>query len=226
MQDIILLHGALGSKDQFEELVPLLNDTYAVHTLNFDGHGGEKPLEIFSVEHFSQNLIDYVREHQLHEPLIFGYSMGGYVALYSAAQYPGLFGPITTLGTKFDWTPEGAQQEAQMLDPDVIEEKIPSFAEYLKSLHAPFDWKAVMRQTADFMLKLGEHPLLTEDMLRQIAQEVQLNLGEQDNMVSEEETMGVKNVIRQASFKKIRNCPHPIQKIPPEKLKEVIIKEK
>lgn len=222
MQDIILLHGALGSKDQFEELIPLLNDTYAVHTFNFDGHGGEKPLEVFSVEHFSQNLVDYVREHQLHEPLIFGYSMGGYVALYSAAQFPDLFGEVITLGTKFDWTPEAAEQEVQMLDPDLIEAKIPPFAEYLKTLHAPFDWKAVMRQTADLMLRLGENPLLTEDILRQIAIEVALNRGEEDMMITEEETLQVKNVIRQSNYRSIPNCPHPIQKIAPEKLREVI----
>lgn len=222
MQDIILLHGALGSKDQFEELIPLLNDSYAVHTLNFDGHGGEKPVEVFSVEHFSQNLVDYVRNHQLEEPVIFGYSMGGYVALYTAAQFPGLFGEIITLGTKFDWTPEGAEQEVQLLNPDLIEEKIPPFAEYLKSLHAPFDWKAVMNQTADLMLRLGEKPLLTEDMLRQVAVSVQLNLGEEDNMITEEETIQVKNIIRKATFRKIPNVPHPLQKIAPKQLEKVI----
>ncbi len=224
MKDIILLHGALGSKDQFEELIPLLNDSYAVHTFNFDGHGGEKPVEVFSVEHFSKNLVDYVRSHQLEEPVIFGYSMGGYIALYTAAQFPGLFSEVITLGTKFEWSPEIAEQEIKMLNPDLIEAKIPPFAQYLKSLHEPFDWKAVMNQTADLMMRLGENPLLTEDMLRQVVSSVQLNLGEEDNMITEEETVQVKNIIRKATFRKIPELPHPLQKISPEQLEKVIKK--
>lgn len=222
MQNIILLHGALGAQSQFSDLIPLLNKDYAVHTLNFDGHGNQKPLKTFSIEHFSKNLVDYIRENELKQPLIFGYSMGGYVALYSAAQFPDLFGDIATLGTKFLWTPETAIKEAQMLQPEIIEEKVPKFAEYMKSLHGELNWKEVMNNTADMMLRLGQDPLLNDLMLAQVDSNVILNLGELDNMVSPDETLSVQHKLRKASFRKISELPHPIQKIKPELLNEII----
>jgi esterase/lipase len=41
MKDILLLHGAIGAKDQLQPLADALKDRYIVHTLNFSGHGGE-----------------------------------------------------------------------------------------------------------------------------------------------------------------------------------------
>lgn len=54
---------------------------------------------------------------------LFGYSMGGYVALLYAAMKPEKVGRIFTLGVKLDWTPEGGQKAASRLDPDKIAEK-------------------------------------------------------------------------------------------------------
>jgi len=40
MEHLLLLHGALGSKEQLAALALKLKDKYVVHTLNFNGHGG------------------------------------------------------------------------------------------------------------------------------------------------------------------------------------------
>jgi esterase/lipase len=50
MKNLILLHGALGSRNQFELIVEQLkNKEIAVHTLNFSGHGGAAEKADFSM---------------------------------------------------------------------------------------------------------------------------------------------------------------------------------
>ncbi|MBK9228864.1 MAG: alpha/beta fold hydrolase [Ignavibacteria bacterium] len=49
---------------------------------------------------------------------IFGYSMGGYAALYAAKKYPGVIGKIFTLGTKFEWNEESSASEVKLLSPN------------------------------------------------------------------------------------------------------------
>ena len=40
-EHIILLHGALGSENQFSQLKESLADKFEVHSMNFEGHGGK-----------------------------------------------------------------------------------------------------------------------------------------------------------------------------------------
>jgi esterase/lipase len=39
MQHLLLLHGAIGAKDQLQPLADELKDNYFIHTLNFSGYG-------------------------------------------------------------------------------------------------------------------------------------------------------------------------------------------
>jgi esterase/lipase len=40
MAHLVLLHGAIGSKDQLHPLANALKKDFDVHLLNFSGHGG------------------------------------------------------------------------------------------------------------------------------------------------------------------------------------------
>ena len=83
MSDILLLHGALGSNRQLEPLKQVLNENCNFHTLCFEGHGARATGNPLRIEHFSNNLLEFLQETGLKKPLVFGYSMGGYVALYT-----------------------------------------------------------------------------------------------------------------------------------------------
>lgn len=220
--DLILLHGALGAGLQLTPLAGLLREDFTVHVLNFDGHGG-KPLDAaFSIARFSDNVSDYIASHIVSPPFIFGYSMGGYVALDAISKGTEVR-KLLTLGTKFSWTPESAVQEVKRLNPDVIAEKIPAFAAHLEKLHAPEDWKKVMNQTADLMLDLGQSPVLTDDVLRSIPMEVICLLGEDDTMVTLEETEHAVTTIPRAQLCILPGIPHPIERVPVDLLAEKIV---
>lgn len=226
MKSIIVLHGALGAKTQLEPLMNALSTLYDVHSLNFEGHGGRATESDFSIERFAANLKEYMDEHQLSGCPVFGYSMGGYVALKLESQHPGTFSKIVTLGTKFGWTPEVAAKETAMLNPEKIEEKVPKFAAALAALHAPLDWKAMMYKTAEMMHNLGTKPALSPEDFEQIRIPVSLLLGSEDVMVTKEETQAVLAQLPNADFTVIEGWQHPIERVDAgqlaEKVKELL----
>src|SRR6185436_6771769 len=82
-KSILLLHGAIGSKNQLTPLLPFLNKEFDIHTLNFPGHGGDEISdEPFSISYFAGEVLKYFDQKNISSLYIFGYSMGGYVALY------------------------------------------------------------------------------------------------------------------------------------------------
>ncbi len=107
MKHIILLHGAIGTACQLQPLSAALSKyNFKTHTLNFSGHGKASFQTDFGIEQFAAELEVFIETNNLIQPAVFGYSMGGYVALHLAYTKPGLLGTIITLGTKFDGRPK------------------------------------------------------------------------------------------------------------------------
>lgn len=222
LQKLILLHGALGASSQFDALKKILADKFEIHTLNFEGHGDRISEKKFSIDLFAENLKDYLDQQNLKEVNVFGYSMGGYVALRLAQKNPNYFRKIITLGTKFHWTPESAVKEVKMLDAEKISEKVPAFAEALAKLHAGNDWKIVLEKTAAMMMELGNGKANSDSDFKAIQTKSFIGVGDNDAMVSREETLHVASLIPNAQFYILENTVHPIDKLDFEKVAELI----
>ncbi len=221
---LILLHGALGSKAQFNELKELLADDFMVHAFNFLGHGGRPSSEPFSMDLFADDISDFMKAYAIEESHFFGYSMGGYAALVFACHYPEKARKIMTLGTKFEWTPASAAKEVKMLNPEKIEEKVPKFAAMLKQRHEPLDWKKLLRKTANMMTNLGNGDAWKSETFKLIKKRVLITVGELDNMVTMEESRIIADNLPYGDLMMIQNFPHPIEKVNKEMLAQMISK--
>lgn len=223
MKHLLLLHGAIGAKDQLEPLATRLKDSYNVHTLNFAGHGGttwgKRP---FGMAGFAEDVLDYIENNSLEKVSIFGYSMGGYVGMYLAKHRPEKIEAVATLATKFHWDEETAAREVKMLDADKMEQKIPAFAEALKHRHAPNDWKELLAKTADMMLGLGSDNPLKPDDYTTITTPTLVLLGDRDKMVTLTETLDVFKALPNAKMGVLPNTPHPIEQVNQEVLEVML----
>lgn len=220
---LLLLHGAIGSSKQLNELKILLSADFEVYTLNFSGHGGNAITEVpFSIALFANDVLNFLDENKIERTNIFGYSMGGYVALYLAKHYPDKVIKIITLATKFDWNEEGAFKESQLLNPETIEFKLPAFAEELKIRHAPQDWKMVLGKTAGMMLEMGKNNVLLNSDFEAIDHRVMLTIGDKDKMVTTDETIATHQKIRNSSFLILPDTAHPIERINMDLLAKLI----
>lgn len=218
MKDIILLHGALGSAVQLEPLADLLRNDFRVHSLNFSGHGGKESNGRFDVADFVLDVIQYMEKHAIVNADIFGYSMGGFVALVLAKDQPGFAGRIFTLATKFDWNPENAAQEATMLNPSLMEQKIPKYAAELQQRHAPADWKTVVAETAAMMIGLGSNNPLDKNALQAIQNQVTIAVGDRDKMIAVEESLDTYRSLPNSRLVVLPDTNHPLEMVDPDRL--------
>ena len=212
--NLLLLHGALGSADAFKGLSNLLGEKFNVHALTFSGYGNQPPKGSgFSIQQFTNDVLIYLENNQIEKTHIFGYSMGGYVALNLSTQMPERIGKIFTLGTKFQWTLDYAMRETKRLDPEKIREKVPDFAAELRNRHTAFGWENVLAQTAQMMKGLGNKNILTEEALKTIPGPACIGLGDRDNTVEIEEAAGVYRLLQSGSLMIFPSTPHPLERV-------------
>jgi pimeloyl-ACP methyl ester carboxylesterase len=213
-QQILLLHGAIGSKEQLKEAEEKLASSFTVHRINFSGHGGVAfPKDPFSIKLFAGEVMQYLNSNNIEQVNIFGYSMGGYVAMYLAKYHPQKINKVITLATKFLWDSSIAEKEIKMLDVEKIETKIPAFAATLKERHHPQNWKDVLQKTRNMLKEMGqENPLQLNDY-NSIQQPCLLMLGDRDKMVTPEETLSVYKQLPYGQLSILPNTGHPIESV-------------
>lgn len=219
MQPILLLHGAIGSQEQLHWLRPALSSAFTVHTPDFPGHGGQTFVPApFSIRMFALSVLDYMQAQGMASSNFFGYSMGGYVAMYLARHYPEKVDKIITLATKFHWSPAIADKEAKQLNPGKIQQKIPQFAALLEHRHAPNDWKEVLARTRDMMQALGKQQVLNAEDYARISSNILLLLGDRDTMVTVAETLEVFSALPNAAMAMLPRSAHALEQVNKEAL--------
>lgn len=212
-KSLLLLHGAMGGKSDFTTLEPLLAETFDVHCIEFEGHGSRPPSQRpFRIEHFAENVLEYLGRHNLSRPDVFGYSMGGYVAVFLAATKRESLGSIYTLGTKFHWTTEIAVRQGRFLEPAFLREKAPQLVAQFENTHI-HGWEWIAERTREMLLHLGQTDPFGSGMIEDIPNRVCIGLGDRDNMVSFEESIDVFRRLQQGEFEVLPATPHPLHAV-------------
>jgi pimeloyl-ACP methyl ester carboxylesterase len=214
MQHLLLLHGAIGDKSQLIPLADSLQGKYIIHSVNFNGHGGQPFSDAdFSIELFGNEVLKYLQENNIQNVSVFGYSMGGYVAMWLALRHPAGINKIITLGTKFYWDEAVAAKEVKMLDADTIQQKVPAFAEQLMKRHAPNDWRKLLDRTKVLLLQLGKKNALQLADYALLKVPCLLLLGDKDKMVTLKETEDVYKQLPNALMKILPDTAHAIEQV-------------
>ncbi|MEP6675533.1 MAG: alpha/beta fold hydrolase [Ferruginibacter sp.] len=212
MQPLILLHAAVGSKAQLASLASRLENDFDIHLLDLPGHGGRNiEATDFSFHVFSKDVVDYMEREKIANASIFGYSMGGYVGLYTAIHFPEKISKLICFATKFHWDKTIAEKEIKMLDPVKIEEKIPDFARLLKERHTPQDWKKLLEYTSRLLISNGNEPAINSTDYALINIPVLLMSGDSDKMIPAEETIDMYRKLPGASLAILPKTIHPIE---------------
>jgi pimeloyl-ACP methyl ester carboxylesterase len=209
--NLLCLHGALGCAAQMASALKPLENFYNLHFLDFPGHG-ERTNEALNMHNCAAATREFILKNNLAGSTILGYSMGGYVALLLAKSSPELVGQIITLGTKLAWNPHDAAKEIAKLNPEIIEQKVPQYAQALQKLHGDA-WKGVLEKTAILMSDLGANPALTDGVFQSIQHPVLLCLASEDAMVTREETVQAARMLPNGEFAEIFNSKHPLEKL-------------
>ncbi len=210
----LFLHGALGAATQFDTFFSQYPEIKsAAFSLNFPGHGGVPAIQSFSLPYLGTSVVQYMDDNGIAQTHLFGYSMGGYVALYLAWQYPERIQSITTLNTKLDWTPEVVTRMQGMMDPAKISAKAPQVAAQMAAIHAPGDWTQLAAETARFLEVLASGGGLPEAAFPLISAPVVMLRGEKDHVVTAQECERVAALIPHARYAEVPESGHQWEQV-------------
>jgi esterase len=87
-QPIVILHGIFGSSDNWLPQAKILSEHYHVFTVDLRNHGQSPHDEEFDYPVMVADLLEFLEDHNLKDPIIVGHSMGGKVAMNFALAHP------------------------------------------------------------------------------------------------------------------------------------------
>jgi pimeloyl-ACP methyl ester carboxylesterase len=87
---LIILHGLMGSSDNWLTQSKMLADQYHVYMVDQRNHGRSFHSDEFDYKLLTEDLKHFIDKHVIGKPIILGHSMGGKTAMNFAIRYPEL----------------------------------------------------------------------------------------------------------------------------------------
>lgn len=85
---LIILHGLFGSSDNWFSLAKIFAQHFTVYLVDQRNHGQSPQSDHFNYQLLTDDLAEFIQEHNLTKPHIVGHSMGGKTAMNFAVKYP------------------------------------------------------------------------------------------------------------------------------------------
>lgn len=215
-ESLLLLPGLLGSiSTQWRPFVETLAADYRVIMLDYRGHGlsenHDTKLTLEKMLEDIVNLLDYLEARVIH---VAGYSLGGYLGLMLAMNQPRRVPTLLMHATKFYWTRESVEKSKDQFDPDILAQKVPTYANQLAQEHGGGRWRMLVRQTADLIGYMSANGL-TEGMAARVQIPVLVSVGDRDEMVALPESQRLSRVFPNGGMFVLPNVRHPFATLTP-----------
>ena len=93
-QPVILIPGYSCSGEVWKETVEHLKSRYQCHVLTLAGYAGVPAIGAPILQTIKNDIIAYVKEHQLQKPILVGHSLGAFMSIWVNSDAPGVFGKM------------------------------------------------------------------------------------------------------------------------------------
>lgn len=211
---LLLLPGLLGAiSSQWRPFLKPLSENYRLLLLDLRGHGRSQnnapTLDAKQMVADIAGLLDYLNIERLH---IAGYSLGGYLGLMLASSQPRRVITLLMHATKFYWTPEAAAKMQGQLNPDVMAQKVPTYADQLVQEHGGRQWRNLVRQAAALTSSLVESGL-SENQLKTVQIPVLVSVGDRDELVILPEAFRLSRALPKGGLIVLPHVHHPLQTV-------------
>lgn len=87
-QPVILLHGIFGSSDNWFTQSKLLSEDHHTYALDMRNHGHSPHDDVFDYPSMTADVLEFIKTHNIADPVVIGHSMGGKVAMNFAVAHP------------------------------------------------------------------------------------------------------------------------------------------
>lgn len=211
---LLLLPGLLGAiSSQWRPFLKPLSEQYQLLLVDLRGHGrSQNNAPTLDVNQMVEDMVGLLSSLNIERIHVAGYSLGGYLGLMLAMNQPRLVASLLMHGTKFFWTAESAAKMQQQLDPDVMAEKVPSYADQLVKDHGGRQWRILVRQAAALIFGLVENGIV-ERQLKNVQTPVLVSVGDRDELVLLPEAFRLSRALPKGQLLVLPNTRHPLQTV-------------
>ncbi|QHT68133.1 alpha/beta fold hydrolase [Rhodocytophaga rosea] len=235
---IIVLHGLFGSSDNWQAIGKALSEEYKVFMIDQRNHGRSPRSHEFTYEAMSEDLLEFIGQHNLIMPVIIGHSMGGKTAMKFAIQYPDLFSKLVVVDISPKYYPvhhgsilEGLksinlQQLSSRQEADeqlARHEPHPTVRQFLlKNLHrtdqGTFDWRINLPVLDEQIENVGE--ALSDE--KSIDNPTLFLNGERSDYIKAEDRTFIRKIFTKAEFITVRNAGHWVHAEKPDEFVSIV----
>ncbi|MEQ9413012.1 MAG: alpha/beta fold hydrolase [Cyclobacteriaceae bacterium] len=85
---LIILHGLFGSSDNWYSLSKIFAEKYKVYVVDQRNHGQSQHDSTHDYKALTDDLNEFIEDHNIEKPIIIGHSMGGKTAMNFAIRFP------------------------------------------------------------------------------------------------------------------------------------------
>ena len=211
---LLLLPGLLGAiSSQWRPFLKPLAEQYRLLLVDLRGHGRSQnnapTLNVTQMAEDLSGLLDHLKIDRLH---VAGYSLGGYLGLMLALSQPRRVATLLMHATKFYWTPDAVAKMQQQLDPDIMAQKVPTYADQLVKDHGGRQWRTLVRQASELTASLAADGI-SERQLRNLQLPVLVSVGDRDELVLLPEAFRLSRALPQGELLVLPNTRHPLQTV-------------
>jgi len=216
-EPLILLHGGTGSSQMWQPHIHLLSSHFRVITPDSRGHGRtNNPAGECNYRLMADDVAAFVEALNLQNPLIFGYSLGGHVALDIGMHHPNLAKALVVGAATYKFSEAYISslkdvfgfEKPGVVDYKRIQRSTPDLIDFWQSVHTwsddPDYWQTLLRQMSTFWMT---QYYAVED-LQKISVPTLILMGDRDGLVPIEEALELYQLIKNAELAILPNVSH------------------
>ncbi|MFX1502705.1 MAG: alpha/beta fold hydrolase [Promethearchaeota archaeon] len=234
---LLFIHGWLGSS--LEWAYQLFYFDYKNHIIMFDlpGFGkSDKPNRVYSIEFFSDQIIDFLKLLGYNEIILIGHSLGGLIAQNISIKKPKLVKKLILISSKAAVSPSIKEKYTLFLVNILFKLSYRNFLKkILMQIISPKKKIREFRKLYNYSLKLPKtlvlrtfknmtYKIKIKKETSNISQLTLIIYGTEDRIISRENIIEVKDLIPNAKLKLIENGSHRVMYDEHLKVNEVIEK--
>ena len=219
---LLLLHGAAGCTAlETAPLLRRLESSFRVIAVDFSGHGASTAAgSPVSFDRFTEDAFAVLDAHEVDVAHVFGFSMGGNVALDLARRHPGRVGRVTVHGACVSWTDALATSMQARLDADAIQDANPRVAAQLDAAHR--DWPGLFGALHEWVGTLPGQTDAMHAMARQVTPPTLVSCVDRDDLFPVQAALDLHDLLVNARLQILPGTRHALPFAPLDQLSSAL----
>lgn len=235
---MIILHGLMGSSDNWLPQAKMLGEHYHVWVVDQRNHGQSPHSNEFNYTVLSEDILNFIQEHNIDNPVIIGHSMGGKAAMNFALAHPDKLDKLIVVDiapkaydVRHDHIVEGlkavpidsvqSRQEANdALAPHISSEAVRQFLlkNLMRKSEGGFGWR-INLPVIDQSLEMISGGLVTEGVFEKKTMFIR---GSKSDYILDEDREAIKKIFPNATLVTMETG-HWVQAEKPEEFVQVVL---